>query len=107
MTLGGVTCDSILENEEQVHLAVKNQRIQPGETLNHSFIRPFLHAVPENQGSAEGDICSFAAFLIHLLSGQKLTDKERSDMEKKVIPEVVGKINDGAARDFIITACIE
>ena len=29
-------------------------------------------------------------------------------MEKKqVIPVVVGRINDGAARDFIITACIQ
>jgi len=45
--------------------------------------------------------------LIHLLSGQKLTEKERSEMEKKEIPGVVNRINDGAARDFIITACIQ
>jgi len=107
MTLGGVTCDQVLENEERVLLAAKNQTIQRGAIMHNSFTRALLRDVPDSQGTRKGDICSLGAVLIHLLSGHRLTDAELSDMEKnKVVPKVVGRINDWAARDFIITACI-
>ena len=42
-----------------------------------------------------------------MFTRKKLTEKEISDMKQdKVIPEVVYKINDKAARNFIINACI-
>ena len=42
-----------------------------------------------------------------MITRKKLSEKEITDMKQdKVIPEVAYKINDKAALDFIINACI-
>jgi len=109
-TIGELRSDSILRfRDDKLYVTCRNQRIKT--SINDPFgslVIPFLNGSDDSKASMQKDIRAIAGIVLHLLTKEKISEKEEDAMlNAGRIPGAVYKVmNYSHVRDFIINGCI-